>query len=42
MSSETIALNAVGEGTRPIGERLHDWVVTPGAHSGAFWKLKCP
>ncbi len=28
MSSETIALNAVGEGTRPIGERLHDWVVT--------------
>ncbi|HXN29929.1 MAG TPA: cytochrome c oxidase subunit I [Candidatus Acidoferrales bacterium] len=28
MSSETIALNAVGEGSRPIGERLHDWVVT--------------
>jgi cytochrome c oxidase subunit 1 len=28
MSSETIALNAVGEGTRPIGERLHDWAVT--------------
>jgi cytochrome c oxidase subunit 1 len=28
MSSETFALNAVGEGSRPIGERLHDWVVT--------------
>jgi cytochrome c oxidase subunit 1 len=28
MSSETIALNAVGESSRPIGERLHDWVVT--------------
>jgi cytochrome c oxidase subunit I len=28
MSSETIALDAVGEGSRPIGERLHDWVVT--------------
>jgi cytochrome c oxidase subunit I len=28
MSSETIALNAAGEGSRPIGERLHDWVVT--------------
>jgi len=28
MSSETIALNAVGEGSRPVGERLHDWVVT--------------
>jgi hypothetical protein len=28
MSSDTIALNAVGEGSRPIGERLHDWVVT--------------
>jgi cytochrome c oxidase subunit 1 len=28
MASETIALNAVGESTRPIGERLHDWVVT--------------
>jgi cytochrome c oxidase subunit I len=28
MSSDTIALNAVGAGSRPIGERLHDWVVT--------------
>src|ERR1700729_3537816 len=28
MSSETIALNAVGESSRPIGERLHDWVIT--------------
>src|ERR1700682_3104974 len=28
MASETIALNAVDQGTRPIGDRLHDWVVT--------------
>jgi cytochrome c oxidase subunit 1 len=28
MSSETIALTAVDAGARPIGERLHDWVVT--------------
>ena len=28
MSSESIALGAVGESARPIGERLHDWVVT--------------
>src|ERR1700751_4238387 len=28
MSSETIALTAIGEAERPIGERLHDWVVT--------------
>ena len=28
MSSETIALSTVGRDARPIGERLHDWVVT--------------
>src|ERR1700681_3944674 len=28
MASETIALNVVDHGTRPIGDRLHDWVVT--------------
>src|SRR3984957_5485204 len=28
MSSETIAIGAIDSGTRPIGERLHDWVVT--------------
>jgi cytochrome c oxidase subunit 1 len=28
MSSESIALNTVGPDARPIGERLHDWVVT--------------
>jgi cytochrome c oxidase subunit I len=28
MSSETIALSTVGPNARPIGERLHDWVVT--------------
>src|SRR5580658_1866579 len=28
MSSETIALSTVGRDTRPISERLHDWVVT--------------
>jgi cytochrome c oxidase subunit 1 len=28
MSSETIALGTVGQDARPIGERLHDWVVT--------------
>ena len=28
MSSESIALSAVDDGTRPISERLHDWVVT--------------
>src|ERR1700692_2326583 len=28
MASETIALGAVGRETRPIGDRLHDWVVT--------------
>jgi len=28
MSSETIALSTVGPDSRPIGERLHDWVVT--------------
>ena len=28
MSSETIALSTVGPDARPIGERLHDWVVT--------------
>src|SRR5712664_1419862 len=28
MASETIALNLVDRGTRPIGDRLHDWVVT--------------
>ena len=28
MSSETIAFSTVGRDARPIGERLHDWVVT--------------
>src|SRR6201982_735953 len=28
MSSEKIALPTIGEAERPIGERLHDWVVT--------------
>jgi cytochrome c oxidase subunit 1 len=28
MSSETIALSTVGQDARPIGERLHEWVVT--------------
>jgi len=28
MASETIALNLVKLGTRPIGDRLHNWVVT--------------
>src|SRR5271154_4055299 len=28
MSSESIALNTVAGAARPIGERLHDWVVT--------------
>jgi cytochrome c oxidase subunit I len=28
MASETIALNLVNQDTRPIGDRLHDWVVT--------------
>src|SRR5258708_35456226 len=28
MASETIALNLVNRGTRPVGDRLHDWVVT--------------
>jgi cytochrome c oxidase subunit I len=28
MASETIALNTVDPGARPIGDRLHDWVVT--------------
>jgi cytochrome c oxidase subunit I len=28
MASETIAVNLVNQGTRPIGDRLHDWVVT--------------
>src|ERR1700739_3504799 len=28
MSSETIALTTIGEAERPIGDRLHDWVVT--------------
>jgi cytochrome c oxidase subunit 1 len=28
MSSESITLGTVGESVRPIGERLHDWVVT--------------
>src|SRR6266478_5596323 len=28
MASETIALNLVNRGTRAIGDRLHDWVVT--------------
>src|SRR6202522_2287475 len=28
MSSESIALSTVGRDARPIGERLHDWVIT--------------
>jgi cytochrome c oxidase subunit I len=28
MSSESIALSTVGSDARPIGERLHDWIVT--------------
>src|SRR6202049_3649895 len=28
MASETLALNAIDRGARPIGDRLHDWVVT--------------
>src|SRR5580698_10839573 len=28
MSSESIALSTVGRDGRPIGERLHDWVIT--------------
>jgi cytochrome c oxidase subunit I len=28
MASETIALSVVDPGARPIGDRLHDWVVT--------------
>src|ERR1035437_279292 len=28
MASETIALHMTAPGTRPIGNRLHDWVVT--------------
>src|SRR6202166_2382444 len=28
MASETIALGVIDHGTRPIGDRLHDWVVT--------------
>jgi cytochrome c oxidase subunit 1 len=28
MASDTIALNIVNQGNRPIGDRLHDWVVT--------------
>src|ERR1700756_1736782 len=28
MASETVALTTIGEAERPIGERLHDWVVT--------------
>ena len=28
MASETIAVNVVDHGARPIGDRLHDWVVT--------------
>src|SRR6266853_3062334 len=28
MASETIALNVVDHGARPIGDRLHDWIVT--------------
>src|ERR1700731_3487534 len=28
MASETIALNVVDPGTQPIGDRLHDWVIT--------------
>src|ERR1700691_4985860 len=28
MASDSIAINSTGVSTRPIGERLHDWVVT--------------
>jgi cytochrome c oxidase subunit I len=28
MASETIGLGVIDHGTRPIGDRLHDWVVT--------------
>ena len=28
MASETIAISVVDPGTQPIGDRLHDWVVT--------------
>jgi cytochrome c oxidase subunit I len=28
MASETLALNAIDRGARPIGDRLHEWVVT--------------
>jgi cytochrome c oxidase subunit I len=28
MASETLAVNAIDHTTRPIGDRLHDWVVT--------------
>jgi cytochrome c oxidase subunit 1 len=28
MASDSIALNLVSQSTRPIGDRLHDWVVT--------------
>jgi cytochrome c oxidase subunit 1 len=28
MSSESIALSSIDEGTRPLSERLHDWAVT--------------
>ena len=28
MSSESIALRIVEQGARPVGERLHDWIVT--------------
>src|SRR3979411_2289899 len=28
MASETIALNVIDHARRPIGDRLHDWVVT--------------
>src|SRR5258705_6697599 len=28
MASETLALDAIDHRTRPIGDRLHDWVVT--------------
>src|ERR1700733_4469643 len=28
MASDSIAINSTGVSTRPVGERLHDWVVT--------------
>src|SRR6202040_2382960 len=28
MASETIALHSVNQAARPIGDRLHDWVIT--------------